>query len=197
MRAQSRSGQMRRYRRLEHRSEPEGFIKGSYPSHAGESARADQRKSAVSGAFAEPSDGLEPSTPPYHGFRPALVATHGNDFRFSEPLGARADLPPVATGCNHGAPQGLHTVLSPLATAQRQTCATTATGLFDQGKDRAAGERKAHSATRNLPSALVVVRVRVTPSAGRSALASPTVRRKRWLGYGSGCAKNIRRPNCA
>jgi hypothetical protein len=32
-------------------------------------------KTAICGAFAEPSDGLEPSTPPYH---VALVANAGN-----------------------------------------------------------------------------------------------------------------------
>src|SRR5207247_11400807 len=36
------------------------------------------------------------------------VATHGNGFRLFEPLSRAFHLRPIATGCNHGAPQRLH-----------------------------------------------------------------------------------------
>jgi hypothetical protein len=42
------------------------------------------------------------------------VATGGNGFGLFEPLLGRFDLQPVATGCNHGAPQWLHILWSVL-----------------------------------------------------------------------------------
>jgi hypothetical protein len=63
-------------------------------------------KAAVCGAFAEPSDGLEPSTPslPWNflGNRWQPVATDFACFRGFE---WAVDLPAIAAGCNH---KGLH-----------------------------------------------------------------------------------------
>jgi hypothetical protein len=56
------------------------------------------------GLSSKPSDGLEPSTPPYHGASAARVATHGNGFRLSEPFSRPSDLRPlplVATALLH------------------------------------------------------------------------------------------------
>jgi hypothetical protein len=50
---------------------------------------------------------------------PQLDATDGNGFGLVSPLLRESDLRPIATGCNHGAPQGLHRSLSKLATAAR------------------------------------------------------------------------------
>jgi hypothetical protein len=41
--------------------------KGPHLSHIDNRASSGETKAPVCGAFAEPSDGLEPSTPPYHG----------------------------------------------------------------------------------------------------------------------------------
>jgi hypothetical protein len=46
------------------------------------------------------------------------MATHGNGSRLFSPLPRRSDLPLIATGCNHGAPQGLHHSLSVLKTGR-------------------------------------------------------------------------------
>jgi hypothetical protein len=63
-----RSGRMRPFPTLRSdRSEPEGSIKGSIPTARWSSCKLSRNKAPVCGAFAEPSDGLEPSTPPYHG----------------------------------------------------------------------------------------------------------------------------------
>ncbi len=51
----------------------------------------------------KPSDGLEPSTPPYHLGSRQLVATYGNGFRQFEPFSWPLHLPLVATGCARSA----------------------------------------------------------------------------------------------
>src|SRR2546430_4509867 len=56
-------------------------------------------------AFAEPSSGLEPETPPYH----ALASATGRNprqrgFGLFRPLRHSVDLRLIATGCDHGAP---------------------------------------------------------------------------------------------
>src|SRR5262249_49735599 len=45
------------------RSRPEGSTKGSIPASRSTTCKSSRNKNPVSGAFAEPSDGLEPSTP--------------------------------------------------------------------------------------------------------------------------------------
>src|SRR5438874_13645833 len=48
------------------------------------------------------------------------VATHGNGFRLFWRVPGRSDSPPIATGCNHGAPYRLPPTLPLLATAPLQ-----------------------------------------------------------------------------
>jgi len=56
--------------------------------------RLAERKGCDMQVFWKPSDGLEPSIPPYH----------GNGFRLISPFSRPPDLPPTATGCDRSAP---------------------------------------------------------------------------------------------
>jgi hypothetical protein len=61
-------------------------------------------KCQFAGTLAKPSDGLEPSTPPYHAL---LLATGRNPpqrFWLVPRLALLHDLPLIATSCNHEAP---------------------------------------------------------------------------------------------
>ena len=60
-------------------------------------------KAPISGGFADPPDGLEPSTPSL-AFLRQPVATDGNGFGLFRPFPGLSDLRRVATGCDHGAP---------------------------------------------------------------------------------------------
>jgi hypothetical protein len=88
------------------RFRPEGSKKGFHTCPTFENLQVDpKQKAPLSGAFAKSSDGLEPSTPSsYHERLRQPVATHDKGFGLFWPRLRRSDLPPIATGCNHGVP---------------------------------------------------------------------------------------------
>ena len=89
--------------RCRRRLEPGSSIKGS--NRTVETLQTDPiGKVPTCGAFAEPSNGLEPSTPLTMERLRQPVATHGNGFRLSGPFQRPCRLPAIATDCDRWAP---------------------------------------------------------------------------------------------
>jgi hypothetical protein len=80
-----------------------------YPPHVRHGATSSELQNPLCGTFAEPSSGLEPSTPPYHA---EVVATGGTGSQVVGPFSRVLRLPAVAVGCDRSAPQLLHDFLS-------------------------------------------------------------------------------------
>jgi hypothetical protein len=67
-------------------------------------ARTDGERCRFAGISSKPSDGLEPSTLPYHVSSAATGRNRRQRFRLREPFLAPSRLPPVATRCDRSAP---------------------------------------------------------------------------------------------
>jgi len=119
----------------------------------------------------------------YHGTSPA---TGGNGFRLFSRFCRRGDLRPVATGCNDGAPQRLHPLLSILATNHGRfpvadpAARTESTTSSDVGA--ASSSMRTSSSNASIPAACIrsiastYVDRRATESGSRGPPARDSVR---------------------
>jgi len=98
------------------RAGPEKLVYPFGTRHSSVVDELDDERNELAGLSEKPSDGLEPSTPPYHAPDRQLVATGRNGLGLLKPSSGRHHLPPVATGCDRSAPLVLHARASMKAT---------------------------------------------------------------------------------